>query len=422
MTPNCTLLRNPALIRFGCPKRTNKSKTFTRDNVFITSDTESNTTVLYVDINNATSSDVLAKVLSKIIAREDWLSFFNLETLYFHWTVGKEQYDSSNPHFELFMRSFATLLSMIYNTVNGETPTISAKDFDKVVETLNLSFIGLGLCELQIPVQGPLHVPVLLCPPFIRKTACQTFDYSEVYVLPDVSIVLLQCLLHTLAAEVWMVKMQGLILHQLQTLSDGASSKYLETKEYYECLCKLTQDFLLDDRNPLLADQQYKQYLHARLNPNNKKSDLNRLFAVANALNLETGEAHTEFVNYISCLASGFTSLVLCALQSKLKTTWSLSEADQGRLTPVIYTPLKNISAVEKEENWATTMQDAADKIIRKTNLHSEELQFDLQPFSCDQKLDSANELNIHSTRDTSSLLSDNQLKESSWTDLLCCC
>ena len=419
MKCNTTILRNPATLLVGLPVRTNKSKCFTKDNIHLVSESNSNMNLLYVDINDSHAIAVLQNVLQKINVHADWLNYLQIETLYFHWMLGNQEFGSSNPHFELFMRSLTLLLGFLNSTISGEyLPT--QEEMESIVQALNTSLIGLGLCELQIPAIGPLNVPALLNPPFIRESHSRTFDEKDVSILPDISVHLLRCLTHTLVAEIWMAEIQSAIYDHLQEPRNNSFMRYGDTKEYYDCIYKVTKDVLLDKRNPLLADKRYSQYVKARLSPANKNSDATRLYAIANALTIKSQEISPKFLKYIRDLSPCFSTPVSCILQSKLQTTLSTAETENGRLKPKVFA-ICTTSPNNSEEDWALAMQETADSNTKGLGKSDYLLDFDIEPIYLEPKYDSSSNLEICHTGDTHHLLEERENKRLKPIKYFCC-
>lgn len=398
MTVNTTLLRNPATLLLGLPVRTAKSKCFTKDNVHLVSETDSNLSMLYMDMNDPGVVAVLQRVLQKTLPHADWLNYFRLEDLYFHWVMNNQEYGSSNPHFELFMRCLTLLLNAVNGTVSGKCIP-AQEEVENIVEAMNTSLMGLGLIELKIPASGPLHVPALFHPPFIRECHSHILTSEDISVLPDVSVHLLQCILHTLVTEIWISEIQTLVSSHL---NESKSMRYSEVKEYYECLCKITKDVLLCKQNPLLEDIQYSKYINARLNPSNKTSDVNRLYAIANALTIQTNEINPKFLEYISQLSPGFASHLSCKLQKKMDITLSTGETENGRIKPKVF---ELYGHHHSQENWAMALQGVADSNAKRFRDRSDNhIQFDVRPVVVES---AASNLEITHMGDTQCLLKE---------------
>lgn len=353
---------------------------------------------------------LLKRVLQKVMAREDWLNFFDVGSLSFHWTLGTQQYCSSNPHFELFMRGLGVLFDMINGTVQEERhPT--TKDIENLVETLNISLIGLGLCELRLPVEGPLHIPALVSPPFLRESHSRTFNDSDIFILPEVSVLLIQCLMHNLVAEIWMAEIQNLLIAHLQKTQEKNFERYGEVKEYYENICKVAEDVLLDQRNPLLVNQDYQQYVTARFCPKNRNADSNRLFAVANILAVEDREIPREFLQYVLRLSPTFSSLVCRALKTKTHSPLPTGETENGRLKPKTF-PLFFCSLPDSPRgDWASAMRHVTNSNTKRPYGPDEETPFEIELVVTEFEGPKKDKLDILKTRDTSCLLEEKRDK-----------
>lgn len=397
-------MRNPATLLLGQPMRLGKTKGFTRDNLHLTSKMDSHLNLMYVDINDPKNVSLLRRVLQKVMGREDWLNFFDIGSLTFHWTLDGQQYCSSNPHFELFMRGLGLLFEMINGTVHRERlPT--TKDIENLVGSLNLSIIGLGLCELQLPEEGPLHTPALVSPPFLRESLSQTFKCSDIVVMPTVSILTIQCLIHTLVAEIWMAEMQNLLYAYFQKPRSECFERYMEVKEYYEIISKVAAEVLLDKRNPLLANHNYQQYVLARYCSKNRNGDANRIFAIANVLAVKDGKVPSEFLQYVVRLSPTFMPMVCHALKGKIPATLPTSETENGRLKsknfPLFFGSLPESS----REDWASAMQNVSASNTKRTYGPNEETPFEMEPVITEFRNREKNVLDIHKAQDTTCLL-----------------
>jgi hypothetical protein len=410
MKEKTNLLRNPATLLLCQPIRSGKTKGFTRDNLHLTSKMDSHLNLMYVDVNDPKDVSLLKRVLKMVIAREDWLNFFDIGSLSFHWTLDGQQYCSSNPHFELFMRGLGLLFDMINGTIHGERLP-KTKDIENLVESLNLSIIGLGLCELHLPVEGPLHIPALVSPPFLRESHSQTFECSDIFVLPTISILMVQCLIHTLVAEIWMAEIQNLLFAYLQKPPSQCFERYIDVKEYYEIISKMAVDVLLDERNPFLANQNYRQYVSARFCPKNRNGDTNRLFAIANVLAVEDGKVPSEFLQYVVRLSPTFMPVVCRALKAKIGATLPTGETENGRLKPKTYPIFFGSLPESSREDWASAMQHVSASNTKRTYGPKEETPFEMEPVITEYVNRKKKILDIQTTQDTACLLEEKKDK-----------
>lgn len=402
---DCTsLLRDPTILSMGLPSRLKQSKGFTRDNIRLSADKHSEVDRLYNDVNDPNEIPLLKRLLEMVIAHEDWLRYFDVESLSFRWTMGKHRFDSSNPYLELCMRCLTRLLGLVNGTSSGKlVPT--NKDIEVVLEAMNLSLMGLCLCQLGIPADGPLQSPALICPPFLRESHSQTFQGTDTRILPGVTVVLVRCLTHTLIAETWMAKVRDSIENHLNR--DGPFAGYAEVKDYYECIGRVTEEVLMDQRNPLRQDEQYVRYVESRLNPKNRDSDVNRLFALANVLALEKPEVTPGFMQYLVRLYPGFSPEACNSIRMRITASWPSGEKENGRLRPKHFTPFQGPATAKSREDWASAMQQVVLANSRREHEPDRLIPFEIEPIKVHPEYGETSRPDTVTVSDTEYLLRD---------------